>query len=536
MPKSITPSTVYLTSAIPYVNAPPHIGFGMELVLCDVLARYRRLRGDDVRFCTGTDDNSLKNVRAAEAEGISTRALVDRNAAKFAELRDVLDLSFDDFLSTSADPRHRPGAEKLWTACARNGDIYKKTYRGLYCVGCEQFYAETDLDDGRCPEHQVPPEVIDEENYFFRLSAYGARIEEALESGALRIVPEQYRNEVLTFVRSGLQDLSISRSSARARGWGIEVPGDPEQVMYVWFDALGNYITALDYATDGSHLTRYWKESNDRIHVLGKGITRFHAVYWPALLLSAGLPLPTKIAVHGYLTVQGKKIGKSLGNAIDPTTIATTLGSDSLRYFLCRHIRSGRDGDFSEQRAAHIRKVELADQLGNLLNRTINMTVRYFEGRVPAPDPNVSHLGALATEVRQRFELGFEGFRLDDALSAAWGLVEAGNKFAVERAPWTLAKKRAEADNERRLAATLYDLLEVLRLCSIYLQPFVPQAASEIRRQLGLDPLTTIPWEDVTQWGGTLAGRRVQPGPTLFPPLGSSGSWSPNPLGPSPIR
>ncbi len=519
MNPSPTPPAFYLTSAIPYVNAQPHIGFAMELVLCDVLARYRRLRGDDVRFCTGTDENSLKNVRAAEAEAVSTRVLVERNAAKFAELRDVLDLSFDDFLRTSADPRHRAGAEKLWAACARNGDIYKKAYRGLYCVGCEQFYAESDLDDGCCPEHQTAPELVDEENYFFRLSAYGARIEQALESGELEIVPQTYRNEVLAFVRGGLEDLSISRSSSRARGWGIEVPGDSDQVMYVWFDALGNYITALDYAEDGALLERYWEQSSDRVHVLGKGITRFHAVYWPALLLSAGLRLPTKIAVHGYLTVDGTKIGKSLGNAIDPTAIANTLGADALRYFLCRHVRSGRDGDFSEPRAAHVRKVELGDQLGNLLNRTVNMVVRYFEGAIPPPGSTESSLSPLATEVQQQFETGFDNFRLDDALSAAWSLVEAANKFAVERAPWKLAKARSEADNESTLSATLYDLAEVLRLCSIYLQPFIPQTAAEIRRQLGLPALAAVHWDDVTRWGGTPVGGRVEPASTLFPRL-----------------
>lgn len=308
----------YITTAIPYVNSKPHLGFAMELVQTDVMARHWRHRGHEVRFLSGTDDNSLKNAIAAEAEGVPTHELVDRNAAAFHGLRDPLQLSFDDFIRTSSDPRHKVGVDRLWKATDACGDLYRKDFEGLYCVGCEQFYSESELVNGLCPEHLTAPELVSEENWFFKLSRYEDQLRELIESGRLRIEPESRRNEVLSFIKGGLQDFSISRSTERARGWGIEVPGDPSQVVYVWWDALGNYITALDYGTDGENYHHWWTNADERAHVIGKGIVRFHAVYWPAMLLSAGQPLPTTIFVHDYLTVEGRKLGKSLGNAIDP--------------------------------------------------------------------------------------------------------------------------------------------------------------------------------------------------------------------------
>ncbi len=507
----------FITTAIPYVNARPHIGFAMELVLADVMARYQRLRGHDVRFLTGTDENSLKNVQAAEAEGIAIEALVGRNAEAFHGLKETLELTFDDFIRTSADTRHRHGVEKLWRACLARGDIYKRPYRGLYCIGCEQFYAEADLVDGLCPEHRTVPELVEEENYFFRLSRYEPQILERLESRALEVGPDNYRNEVLAFVRGGLQDFSISRSNQRARGWGIPVPDDPQQVMYVWFDALGNYLTALDYATDGALFENYWKRSEARVHVVGKGITRFHAVYWPAMLLSAGVPLPTTVAVHGYVTVEGQKIGKSLGNAVDPNEAVRTFGSDAIRYHLCRHIRSGKDGDFSPAGVVRTVNSELADQLGNLLKRTVSMIGRYYEGRVPEGPRDSGPFADRARAVRERFESAFVHFRQDDALVAAWSLVEAANKYANDQAPWTLAKRRAQPGVESELGATLYTLAEALRLAAHYLGPFVPSAATEIRCQLGLKHSAPQEWDVATEWGRLEPGTTVVSGRVLFP-------------------
>jgi methionyl-tRNA synthetase len=305
----------YLSTTIPYVNARPHLGFALELVQADVLARHHRQNGERVRFQTGTDDNSLKNVLAAEAEGISTAELVNRNAAAFAGLREPLALSFDDFIRTSSDPRHLAGVERLWRACAAGGDLYQKHYEGLYCVGCEQFYKPAELREGRCPEHGTEPQRVAEENWFFRLSRYADQLYDLISSGRLRIEPAERRNEVLGFIAGGLEDFSASRSTVRARGWGIPVPDDPSQVIYVWWDALGNYITAPGYGTSDAGYRRWWTAAGRRVHLVGKGVLRFHAVYWPAILLSAGEPLPTDILVHDYLTIGGNKISKSGGVA-----------------------------------------------------------------------------------------------------------------------------------------------------------------------------------------------------------------------------
>jgi methionyl-tRNA synthetase len=318
----------YITTTIPYVNAPPHLGFALELVQADTLARHRRQRGDDVRLLSGTDDNSLKNVLAAEAEGIDVQSLVDRNAEAFAALRGPLALSLDDFIRTSRDPRHRVGVERLWRRCAAAGDLYRKHYEGLYCVGCEQFYAEAELVDGRCAEHGTEPQLVAEENWFFRLSRHAGRLHELIADGTLRVEPAARRNEVLSLIAGGLHDFSVSRSHTRARGWGIPVPGDPTQVVYVWWDALGNYVTSLGYGADDPAYEQWWVTSERRTHLIGKGVVRFHAVYWPAMLLSAGLPLPTDILVHDYLTVDGRKISKSGGTTVDrspwPTRTAPT--------------------------------------------------------------------------------------------------------------------------------------------------------------------------------------------------------------------
>ena len=306
-------------TAIPYVNGRPHVGHALELVQADVLARHRRQCGDEVRFQTGTDDNALKNVQGAEAEGITPQEYVSRVAERFAGLREPLDLSFDDFIRTSSDPRHKPGVDKLWAACAARGDFYRKAYSGLYCVGCERFYTRQELTaDGRCEEHGTTPELVEENNWFFRLSSYQDQLVDLIESDRLRVEPASRKREVLSFIQTGLEDFSVSRSMVRARGWGIPVPGDPDQVIYVWYDALANYITAPGYGTDDAKFRHWWNES-DRVHVIGKGIIRFHAVYWPAMLLSAGVSLPDTIFVHEYLTADGEKISKSAGNAEDPS-------------------------------------------------------------------------------------------------------------------------------------------------------------------------------------------------------------------------
>ncbi len=522
----------YVSTAIPYVNAKPHIGFAQELILTDALARYHRLKGEDVWFLTGTDENSLKNVQAAEQEGIPTRVLVDRNAAHYYNLRNVLNLSFNDFIRTSAEPRHLAGVEKLWKACDERGDIYKRAYRGLYCVGCEQFYTESELVNGLCPEHLTAPSVIEEENYFFRLSRYADRLLELIESDRLRILPLKRKHEVLSFIRAGLNDFSISRSQARAHGWGIPVPGDSQQVIYVWFDALTNYITAPGYADDAPLYERYWVHNPNRVHVIGKGVIRFHAVYWPAMLLSANVPLPATILVHDYVTLNGGKISKSLGNTVDPVELVEHYGTDALRYYLLREIPSTEDGDFTLERFIRAYNGDLADQLGNLLNRVVSMIGRYYGGIVPVPGPLEEvdrRLIEKAQGIEERVEAALARFALHEALDAIWDVVGAANKYVADVEPWTLAKLRSNADAgrhaEERLSSVLYNLVEALRLVAYHCAPFLPATSRGIAERLGIGLYTGGYPQDASleakgaEWGRYPAGTRVQSGDVLFPKL-----------------
>jgi methionyl-tRNA synthetase len=459
-------SRTYITVAIPYVNARPHVGYALELVQADVLARHLRARGDDVRFLGGTDDHALKNVLGAEAAGLAPQEFVDRNAAAFEALREVLDISFDDFIRTSRDPRHAPGVERLWRACAAHGDFYRQWYEGQYCVGCEQFYAATDLVDGLCPEHRTPTETVAEENWFFRLSHYRDAIVDAIERGELTIVPETYRNEVLAFLDRGLDDISVSRSNARARGWGIPVPDDPTQRIYVWWDALGNYVTALDYGTDGERFDHWWRNADERVHVIGKGILRFHAVYWPAILLSAGEPLPTQILVHPYLTAGGEKLSKSRGTSADPTGVVADVGTDALRWWFARDVPRAADADFSVERVIARADEDLAHGIGNLVHRVTTMIHRLADGIVPSSQ-TVDH----SERARCEFDSGIRGYDYRRAVNVVRGEVDAANRRVEELRPWTLAR---ESD---ALAAALGELLARAGLVVDLLHPLVPDIA-----------------------------------------------------------
>jgi len=505
----MTEPITYLTTTIPYVNARPHLGHALEFVEADVLARHYRRRGHQVRFQTGTDDNSLKNVLAAQAEGVATQDLVDRNAAAFEALRGSLALSFDEFVRTSRDPRHRAGVERLWRQCAESGDLYRKHYGGRYCVGCEQFYLDTELVDGRCPEHGTEPQLVAEENWFFRLSRYAGQLHDLITSGRLRIEPATRRNEVLAFIAGGLADFSISRSRARARDWGIPVPDDPDQVIYVWWDALGNYLTALDYATDGEPYRHWWVRSDRRLHLLGKGVTRFHAVYWPAMLLSAGQPLPTDIYVHGYLTVAGERISKSGGTSVDPVALVERYGVDAVRWWLLREVPRAGDADFTVERLAARADTELANGLGNLVNRTVSMVHRYRGGVVSAaanggvvpaaPTGGVASAGSDGDAGRELdralervpalVEDSLADFDFRAATGAVWDVVEAANRFVNDRRPWQLAKAEGAAGEAAAAAsagldAVLHRLVTTGRAIAAELAPFLPVAASRIEAQL----------------------------------------------------
>jgi methionyl-tRNA synthetase len=495
----------YITTTIPYVNARPHIGFALELVQADVLTRFRRGHGDSVRFQAGTDDNSLKNVLAAQAAGQPVREFVDRNADAFLALGDALSLTVDDVIRTSRDPRHRPGVERFWRACAGVGDLYRKRYEGLYCTGCEQFYPPAELLDGRCPEHETVPQQVTEENWFFRLSRYAAPLRSAITSGRLRIKPAGRRNEVLAFIDGGLEDFSVSRPADRAGGWGIPVPGDPDQVIYVWLDALCNYISALGYGagdtgygagdTGDGEYRRWWAGGGRRIHLLGKGVLRFHAVYWPAMLLSAGQPLPTDIFVHDYLTAGGRKISKSAGaSACEPAALAAEYGADAVRWWLLREVPRVGDADFTVERLIARADDELANGLGNLVNRVIAMIHRYRDGqppqrpgpgRGPAGDQDLDldracrQAGALAGAALAEFD-----FR--QAAAAVWAIVDEANRLVDRVRPWELAKAERDgtaADAGARLDTVLRVLLDACQALGRELGPFLPDAAARITAQ-----------------------------------------------------
>ncbi|MEV6009193.1 methionine--tRNA ligase [Streptomyces sp. NPDC051976] len=486
----------YVTTTIPYVNARPHLGFALELVQADVLARHRRQVGDRVRFLSGTDDNSLKNVLAAEAAGIGVQEFVDRNAAAFAALREPLALSFDDFIRTSSDPRHRAGVERLWRECAAAGDLYRKHYEGLYCVGCEQFYAPDELADGRCPEHGTEPRQVAEENWFFRLSRYGDALHELITSGRLRIEPASRRNEVLGLIAGGLHDFSVSRSHSRARGWGIPVPDDTGQVVYVWWDALGNYVTSLGYGAGGAEYDRWWAGAGGgrRVHLVGKGVLRFHAVYWPAMLLSAGLPLPTDVLVHDYLTVDGRKISKSGAGAggrtsVDPVELVAAYGADAVRWWLLRDVPRVGDADFTVERLVGRADADLAGGLGNLVKRVVTMVHRYRGGIVPgggvADDASTEALGAVRRDAPGAIAAALEDFDFRRAAAALWTVVEEANRCIEGTRPWELAaaERAGDAAATPRLDAALAALIGACRDLGTYLAPFLPGAAAAITAQ-----------------------------------------------------
>jgi methionyl-tRNA synthetase len=474
----------YITTAIAYVNGDPHLGHALEFVQADVLARHRRLRGDDVRFLSGTDDNALKNVDAAFAAGLPVAEFVVEKAQRFVDLAVSVQLSNGDFIRTSTDARHRPGVERLWAACAAAGDLYQRDYEGLYCSGCEAFVLPGDLHGGVCPEHNEAPELIVERNWFFRLSRYQDALLDLIESGRLRIAPEHRRNEVLAFIRAGLSDFSVSRAQDRAQGWGIPVPGDPSQVIYVWFDALANYITALGFGDDAAAYDEWWRESDERLHVIGKGIIRFHAIYWPAILFSAQQPLPTTIFVHDYLTFGGQKLSKSLGTAIDPLEVIDYYGPDALRWWFLRDVPRAGDADFRSELIA-ARANELADGLGNLINRTIALVSRNQPEAAPTQVQTVAEatlLLALCGDLPSAIDEALAVFDLRGAAAALWEIVSEANRFVSTTQPWGLGRIARTGDDA--VAAKLDTILSVLlEACSCIareLRPFLPVAAERI--------------------------------------------------------
>ena len=471
----------YITTAIPYVNASPHIGHALEFVQTDTIARFQKLAGKDVFFTTGADENSLKNVQAAELRGITTQQLCDQNSELFRRFAEKIGASNTVFLRSSSKREHWPGVQRLWKLCVKRGDVYKKKYRGLYCVGCEAFYKPEELVDGLCPEHKQKPDVVEEENYFFRLSRYQKKLAKLIESGELTVLPEAHRKEALAFIKAGLDDFSISRSVARAKGWGVPVPGDNTQIIYVWFDALGVYLTGIGYGTDEAKSKKWWPAD---MHVIGKGITRFHIIYWPAMLLSAGLPVPKSVFVHGYVTAEGQKMSKSLGNVVDPVALMDEYGADVVRYYLLNEIPTFEDGDFSEARLIEKTNNELIANFGNFVYRVLSFLKANFGSKVPRPGKLGKDDSALLKKIEEtKSAVGkaMEDYKLQDALHAALELAAEGNRYFQKKQPWKTIKS-----NRRDCDTTLYVSVNVVRALATLFWPFLPFSSEALWKQLGI--------------------------------------------------
>jgi methionyl-tRNA synthetase len=516
----------FITTAIDYVNAGHHIGHAYEKILADVLARFKRLEGHDAWFLTGTDEHGQKNVISAQAAGKDVRTFVTENAEKFRALAGQLHLSIDDFIRTT-EGRHARGVHAIWERVAAAGDFYKKNYKALYCVGHEALINLSDLVDGRCPDHGTEPIVVEEENYFFRLSKYRSHLRRLFETRPDFVVPQTRHTEMLNLIDT-LDDISVSRPVEKLQ-WGIPVPGDPAHVIYVWFDALTNYISAIGFGGDEARFLEWWPAH----HVIGKDINRFHSLLWPAMLLSAGLEPPRQVIVHGFLTAERQKISKTLGNVIDVNDVARELAAqsgaeldvciDAIRYFLLRDVTFGEDGDFSRASLVHRFNSDLANDYGNLLNRTLPIVARDFGGRLPVAGPDEggdAALKALARAVAAGAPAQIARFNFSGALGEIWRLLGAANKYIDAEAPWS-AVKQGRRD---RAGTILYNTLEALRVATILLSPVLPIATQRIWAQLGvLAPLQSQRLDDARRWGGLPAGLALGTASPVFPRIDTRG-------------
>jgi methionyl-tRNA synthetase len=502
----------FITTAIDYVNSPPHLGTAYEKILGDVIARYKKLAGFDTRFLMGNDEHSLNVERKARELGMNPLDYCDKMAIEFEGTWQNLNISYDDFIRTT-EARHIASVQSVLTRIYDRGDIFKGTYEGWYCVSCESFYDEDDLDNGMCPNHKLKAEWIEEENYFFRLTNYNKPLLEHIEKNPDFILPESRKNEIVSLLKEGLKDISISRSSTR---WGVPIPFDEKNVVYVWFDALINYISGIGFSNNEKKFKRYWPAD---LHLIGKDITRFHCIIWPAMLMSAELELPKSIFGHGFISIEGEKMSKTHGTEIDPNELTRDYGAAAVRYFLIREIPCGKDGDFSWSRFIERYNADLANGLGNLLSRVLSMLVKYQGGviRQPTSSQEDDPLRIAAEEVRKNYTKHMDAFELHNGCAEVWKLIKRADAYVEENAPWELSR---DESNEEKLRNVLYNLVEALRHVSVLAKPLIPSKAFEVWTQIGLEGgYSMVTLKDLEKWDGMQDGIQVQKGPALFPRL-----------------